>query len=823
MRNLVGVLTLVCVTSLACRPATSTSADLVLNKPDQSLASFTPFDPIGLQRFVGPGRKGGGSRKFPGGAGSGGGGGGSQTLENPDACTLLIFNGQSSSVGFCDAGGGAPYTCGAINTAPLPDAWMPCWNGDVVTGTYDNQGLVALDQDDSLCRRYNAEQPARGMVDMYRQLVNPSGDTFTCWPGMPGASIDLLSDPARTGITPDPLHWARLESCIDEVIRVVGSAPDPQATYGCDGTVVVRGMGYVQGEGDEGSGTQSTPNNDYTADVLAHVDDLQTMIKAKTGQTSDVVITWDQPSNWFAQSDSRSVVNQQLLEAANQRDFLHVIHSKGHVNTSLPCNHPGQAMSFEYGLTTESGSTLHWSPCWNEHNGNLHGKWIARLVPGALPSTSPTPGLRITSAVATGSDLRVCWNVPYPPMVRDTTICPDHWNGNDGFEIVNVESPGYFDGRLIAATPSITSFTQDGSCIDFVLSHPPYDGVSRFEVGYRGLNRELTRCWGSATVANGTACVTPANPSAECGGDGACIRSNEPEHGCRDFDNVLGLGVGGPNIGAAYTKYRDSDPLAATAAIGAPHHNWMLSESFPITGGIAIPPDTSDRYIAIGDTGEWLDFPDETPDVFAGDTAITVSVWIDTNNSADGDLIRKWATLRWFYDNRGTAGRLSFNVGTAGVFFTTNDNELPLDSDDFIHYALTIDLSEPNGAQAQHYINCEPIENDVEGGTAAAAFIDTADQLQFGGAELNNSATVLWRDMAIWDNTVATQQQIMEICRSRVDVTATTLGAPAYFVRPGCNDDISIANGVVNLGSVASNGTGNNHEAGDIVTDGTCP
>lgn len=740
--------------------------------------------PSGFQA-TGVGRKAGAGRKLS--RATIAAGGQTNILENPAACPIMVFYGQSSSVGFCDVGGGAPYSCGPLVSTVIPGAHMACWTAGDPEPADGYSGVAALNQDNSVCRRFQAEQPAQNMVMMFDSLANVTQTIFTCWPGNPGHSISELTDDLDT-------NWPRLENCLDEIRTAVATDPDPMAAFGCDTTEWIS-LAMIQGESDSGS---PGFNNNYTSEVLTFVDKVQTLKDTlEPGTSRDVTITWDQPSNYVAQSDSRAITDRQLLEAASARTSLHVITSKGHAVPNFPCNWTSQAHSFEAGIAPEAGSTLHWSPCFEAWIGQHHGLWQYRLRTNTGPSGGP--GMRITSAEMTSStNLRVCWNVPYPPMVRDTTFCDQgHWAGNDGFNIVHTFDDKY-DTAIFPGAPTITNVGSiNGNCIDFTTSGLPQAAWGRFEVAYQGEARSAT----------------------------------EPEHGCVQHMSGGGAGRG------FYTLYHDSDPqtpldntqapYSHTSSVGAPHYNWMLLDSFPISGGQAAPADDSQRYFNTDSGDEWIEFIDETTDVFAGGTAATFSVWIDTNDSLDGDILRKFSTFRWLLDRRTTATRLSMSIGGGvGASFVSTNDVLDFDTTGDVNYILVIDLTQPAGGRGTHYLNCEEIA-DTENGTMPASFVDTADALQLAGNEIaSNGATALTRDWAIWDRAL-TPLEVARVCQARSDVTAVTEPDPVYFVRPTCADGVEVGSGgngltvVENLGTVQRNASIEGSLA--LVTDGLCP
>ena len=680
------------------------------------------------------------------------------TLENPGAADLVLTYGQSSSTGFCDSGVGSPFTCNQPRPGPFAAGhWMACY--DPVNDDY-SEPLVALDLTNTSCRRWQYQQPMATQAEYWRQRTGRTPATITCpSPGQPGISILGLSDPS--------IHWTRLVSCVTETFNRVTADP---TTFGASGTpaLIVRHLHMVQGESDDGTVSR---NNNYTAEVLDFVDDFQTMVKGITGQVSDVIITWDNPSNWQENDSIRCPTCTQLRDAAAQRSFLYNIGSKGHANPDYPGGTAG-VISFEHG----GASALHWSPAWHV----LEGYHAAKHGYCALFGGCPVGGPRIVSASWDGTDVVLTYD---RDLTLDDTFCPAHWNGDNGFELLNVDGP-LWDDTVFVGSPAITAVAVSGAEVRLTTDVAP-ETFTRVEVGNRGLVRT----------------------------------ANEPENGCR-------LGTGGPvNAGAPFVQIYAADtteyPVTAMES-----HDWAIMESFgPITGANQPPASTSPGYIEIGTANEHVTFPDETPDALAG-SSFTISVWVDTNGSGDGDLIRRGANgstlFRMFYDhNPGVGGRFDLQIVSTANSSEPTEFVIPENSSDFVNYILIFDGTQSAGSRVRHIYQCEDV---ADGETGMPTSIPDATGSLFLGFTALGPVPLRYREVAIWAGTVATDAQVLDICQGQLDVTTTSLGTPDYYVRPACNTDLTTASGVVNDGTESA-GTGVNHEAGDFVIDrpAQCP
>lgn len=358
---------------------------------------------------------------------------------------------------------------------------MACY--DAGTDTYS--GTVPLDLDDSSCRRGLAELPMYGMAEMYLQ---ESGLTtvFSCNAGQQGTSIPELSDPS--------VHFDRLRNCI-QAIR--DDVTVNFASYGLTSPLsYLRGVKMMQCESDD-----INRSTTYTADVLAFMDDLEAMVGVELPhQTQVPQVVWYQCANTLATVDTLGITQPQLAAAAAQRSNLHLGGQFGHINQGL-CNVGGtEACQME-----RFTSTLHYSPPAYRHMAYKLGLELYRAVYRRTPGA-----ITLASVVANGTDVQACWNVRNPPLVLDTTICPPHWNGNQGFEFVNAAGPLFSDTQYVSS-PQIVNITPNvnGTCIDFELDREPYEGITFLSVGNRGLIRS----------------------------------SNEPANGCRDITGAVNTGA----------------------------------------------------------------------------------------------------------------------------------------------------------------------------------------------------------------------------------------------------------------------------------------
>ena len=291
------------------------------------------------------------------------------------------------------------------------------------------------------------------------------------------------------------------------------------------------------------------------------------------------------------------------------------------------------------------------------------------------------------------------------------------------------------------------------------------------------------------------------------------------------------------NVGAPWTSYRDGDTLARTTpdqnAYGVVSYgNWMLSESFPLTVGTAPPANSAPNHVVIGDSAEYISCPDETPDVFAGATRLVIA-WRATTDSSTADnseICRKFASIRCVVDAEATGTRYSINIDSASNFSTTQVRPLPQDSGTTFHsYIMSYDGNRASGDRILHIYDGEVYE-DSESNIPTSITQNSSQVLQLGGNRLSNSpAGVLIKDMVIWvPSQAVTETELASIFHGdEPDIESLSVGGvtPSYFLRPSCGDSLTTASGVTNLGSVTSDCSGVNHEAGDLVADGdpVCP
>lgn len=653
----------------------------------------------------------------------------------------------------CDAWGaecnrtGDPGYCLPVSTSAVANAYQAAWTG--ATQAYDN-GVCPLDEDAAGCDRYAAlESPKTGMVATYLSLRGAGPAVFTCAPGLPGTSIVDLSDPSA--------NYDRLIQCITEVNDTVTAEADPEGTYGCDGTVIMRGMGMVQGETDD----IDPPNTSYASQIASFISGLQTDVEAITGQTSPIEVVWYQTSGWSANGTFRAPTAQRLLDAADAIPQLHVMEPVGYYNDQVPDDDTTDIVTWE----TDGVSPLHYSALAHYKTGSSMGKWLYR----AIHEGANWNGLRYTSVTQSGSTLTACFNLyAGTSLVRDTTTCPVHWNGADGF--------AWYQDEIGA--PSITSVTQNGSCLEFTMSAPVTDVASgRLEAGFQGLSR----------------------------------LSQDPPNGCRlAADGAVNPGTPG------WTQYRDNDSVGSAVDYGLPSWNYVATQSRAVdTGAVPAPTEDAVAYIDGDDATEHISFPDNP--LFAGATALTVSFWARFAELASGQiLVAQGTAFQVRAAVSGTNFRLLAYFNGASDRSETLTYFIPQDASTWRHVVFRYDGSQPLTSRVQWTVDrINYPDNEI--GTIPTSITDSAANLTIGAA--SGGAFQDIRDVAIWDRAL-TDAEVLTL-RTQSSAGALAL-APEYFVRPVCSDDLSgTSGGVFNFGSSGDDGTGQDMEADDRVVDDT--
>lgn len=802
--------------------------------------------PILLAQRGGPGARRGGSFRRSIGSGAG------FVLEDSGACTVLPFYGQSSSIGVCsgtctvfgnppcDIGGGDDI-CQRLTNSAITGAWMPSWNGGTLQ--YETP-LIAMGPTGA---RNPFEVSAYGLVEQYRDMAgNPTEATLSFWAGQQGTQISDLDRgrvPYSASATNYNVDFARFVEALRVIVTDVAASP---ATYGCNGNVVLRGMAMVQGETDDPSpiafvqidtsavtvssgqatatvlanhgvvagdsiyttnlttndGDATTPETvisvtpttivyattagdgpmadgvgevnletTYAERIAFFLANLNEDVRNITGQTGTVNVSWDQTSGWAANASLRAPTAQYLLDAALADPYLHTIGSKGWYN-------PGDASNDFLGETSVTGvhawettgaSPLHFSALTQQHVGAQHAKVLYR----AIHLGQNWDGMRMTSCGQSGSVVTCCTNAR-GGLTRDTVNLPSngHWNGDDGFELYTDE----------IGAPQITNVAASGSqCIAMTLSYPATDLAStRMEAGFRGLLR---------------------------------TSGSEPENGARDSDVLADANPGAPG----WTMWRDNDDATNYGLSGA-LYNPLAIQSSVISGLSSLPADDV-AYFGFDTNDEAVSFADDaafptTEGVFA--------FWIRSSSWVHGqDIIRKWSSgqeaIRIITLVSGGVMRPQAQIDS--VSETSNPSDFTIAADGVWNHVMFIyDGSAGAGSRGRWIVNGIELATGVD--SLPAAIPDTTATLYIGSDAVSSGVAEDMGDIAIFASNPTDQALAQARIFDRRNSLGSVTPSPVYFIRPDCDDDLTVSDGVTNYGSIATDGTGVNTEAEDrVITD----
>lgn len=706
-----------------------------------------------------------------------GGDAGPPPLEDPGACTMIPYYGQSSSVGVCsgtctnfgdppcDVPGGS--LCNVLSDRDLEGGFQAAWNN--ATNDYGD-GVCALNvRGGAGCARGNAEISAYGMIEQYRKMLgDPPEATFTSVAGQSGTSIADLDRGEGVAFSPTQagyqLYYGRL---IRSVIATKDAvAADPER-FGCNGNVVVRGIALTQGETDDPS-----PEG-YTERVRRFVDNFCEDVRSVTGQQECPHVSWDQTSGWLANGDALAPTAQRLNDAADPDPRFHSIGGKGQYNPGTPGNpfigesNPDGVHSWE----NNGASPLHFSSLTQKHVGRQHGKILYR----GIHLGEQWNGLRMNVLTQEGRTLTACFNPVGGRIVRDVLNCPPHWNGADGFEWHQDEIGGPRIVNVRQSTPR---------CLELEMSAPVSNVASgRLQAGFRGLARI---------------------------GDG-----EEPENGCREPDGTVNEGAPG------WTNWRDADPADFDGDGAA--YNWVAIQAKPLDrGGVPPATDSSPAYLSFDRATQLIAFPDDR--ALSG-SAMTVSWWAQHESLTDNAVVlSKWGEFLIRRQSDGQRIRYNALFDRSGANSSVwADFEIE-PSSEWTHLAMIYDGTQVATQRVRWFKDCVEVTDNERAGIPAT-LPDTNGLVTIGDGQ-SKQRTVIdgLRDVAIWPAALS-ESELLRICRSRGDLRSLG-GAPAprYFVRPTCDDDLTAPDGVKNLGTLGNTGSGTGMNQAQLVVDrpGVC-
>ncbi len=277
--------------------------------------------------------------------------------------------------------------------------------------------------------------------------------------------------------------------------------------------VVVRAVTTIHGESDH---IANTTKNQYKANLVEWQEDYDTDAKARTGQNTDVVLFTDQMSAWTTYSSATSVIPIAQLEAAQENPDTIVLVG------------PKYFLDYVGGL-----GNAHLENYAYRRLGEYYGKVMKKVL---IDGEEWIP-LQPNTAVRSGNEIVVTYDVPEPPLVIDTTLVDE--KTNYGFE---------YSDSTSSATISSVAVTGDDE-VTITLSAVPTGSDQRIRYAYTGTS---------------------------------------------------GSDAGARNSGSARGNIRDSDPTPAlytsdvpTSTIGTTLYNWSVIFDQALTVDATAPTITS--------------------------------------------------------------------------------------------------------------------------------------------------------------------------------------------------------------------------------------
>lgn len=287
----------------------------------------------------------------------------------------LLFYGQSNSIG-ADAvpviSDTQPYSNVTFDGGPR------AWDGDYAYAPYkplvedlDTTGGVQGHAGVDL-----AETPCSGAANYASTLLALDGVD-------PASHVILASTAGRGSFSINSL--SKSGTWYNEVLMpMVDAAIAIDADYTCPAVC------FVQGERD--AGTAETPYADYKSRLLTLQDDLETDIKAKSGQTGPVYLM-------CVQNMTRATVRDDVARAQFDATFE---------SDKIFAVVPSYRIPYE--------TNIHYSNVGAKLAGAYFGRGYKRMMDGFCPDM-----LRPVSATLRGLELRVRFDVPRMPLRFDAT------------------------------------------------------------------------------------------------------------------------------------------------------------------------------------------------------------------------------------------------------------------------------------------------------------------------------------------------------------------------------------------------------------------
>lgn len=248
------------------------------------------------------------------------------------------------------------------------------------------------------------------------------------------------------------------------------------AKQNCDAnglTCCVPCIGWTQGEEDMRCGgnpalygTTGYEPTEYHNTLIALINDLNTDIKAITGQKEDVVfVTYQTSAHTSYKRFPRIALEQSLADELSNRIYL--------VKPNYNVEYKREGSSSDPGTSGLTGFEVHCPNKSYREMGNHYGIAAAeRVLLNRVPSRCYP-----TSFFASGNKMVIRFNVPVTPLVLDTTNVNNLPDGKYGFCVYDVNEGIGETGSIAKATTAITDVeVTDIDEVTITFSRTPQTG-----------------------------------------------------------------------------------------------------------------------------------------------------------------------------------------------------------------------------------------------------------------------------------------------------------------------------------------------------------
>lgn len=285
------------------------------------------------------------------------------------------------------------------------------WSGNVLNGTFMDIDTSTPDNCVPLMEA-TYEMPRTAMAARYVALTGAKG-MFVANMAQGGANYTLI----KSGTT----QWNKMVTMV--------------SAYGSRNSVGGRFLGFVvhHGEQDDNNGITRAAYKAFMVELQGDATVVLRRVSFPRNPTAEFPVYHTQFSKFAAYGRTGTTVAMAQLELANENPGKHVLVGPKYQYTYLDAVHL-DAPGYER-MASKVGQVLAVGPSWR-------------------PTT-------ITGVTRYGTTLRVCYNVPFPPLALDTTFASNA--GNYGLQYV-----------CSAGAPAIASVATFGAdCIDVRLAEEP--------------------------------------------------------------------------------------------------------------------------------------------------------------------------------------------------------------------------------------------------------------------------------------------------------------------------------------------------------------